>query len=150
MDQALSLVQRHHLSLQSMQKWLDSAAALLQRVTTGVELENQADCAQDLEEILAKEKNFKAGLQEFGTLDPLLVDFLEAGVMSGLREKVNTMQLRRTKVQQQVDTYREVLERCVLYQVYIYSLYLFHIPKMMLCIVSLLCHPSLMFNLNVS
>ncbi|XP_063352154.1 nesprin-1 isoform X7 [Pelmatolapia mariae] len=111
-DQVLSLVQRHHLSLQSMQKWLDSAAALLQRATTGVELENQADCAQDLEEILAKEKNFKAGLDEFGTLDPLLVDFLEAGVMRGLREKVNTMQLRSTEVKQQVDTYREVLERC--------------------------------------
>ncbi|CAI5683845.1 unnamed protein product [Oreochromis niloticus] len=111
-DQALSLVQRHHLSLQSMQKWLDSAAALLQRATTGVELENQPDCAQDLEEILAQEKNFKAGLEEFRTLDPLLVDFLEAGVMSGLREKVNAMQLRSTEVKQQVDTYREVLERC--------------------------------------
>lgn len=118
MDQALSLVQRYHLSLQSMQTWLDSAAAVLQRANSGVELENQRDCARELEEISAREKNFTAGLEELSTLDLLLQKFIDAGAMSDLREKVDAMQLRKTKVEQQLDAYREVLQRCVLTYVY--------------------------------
>ncbi|KAG7239212.1 hypothetical protein INR49_029965 [Caranx melampygus] len=110
--EALSLVQRRHLSLQSMQKWLESAAVLLQRGSSGVELENQTDCVQDLEEISVQEKSFTAGLDELRVLDPLLVDFMEPGVMSGLRETVETMQMRNTEVKQQLDAYREVLQRC--------------------------------------
>ena len=114
MDQALSLVQRHHLSLQSMQTWLDSAAAELQRASSGVELENQTDCVRDLEEISVQEKNFTAGLDELRTWDPLSEDFMEVGAMSELREKVAAMQLRNTEVRQQLDAYRELLQRCVL------------------------------------
>lgn len=114
MDQVLSLVQRHHLSLQSMQTWLDSAVAVLQRASLGVELEDQTDCVQDLEEISAQENNFIAGLEELGTLNPLLEDLMEAGVTSDLRKKVEAMQLRNTKVKQQLDAHREVLQRCVL------------------------------------
>lgn len=94
-----------------MQKWLDSAAAVLQGASSGVELENQTDCVQDLEEISAQEKNFTAGLEEMRTLDPLLEEFMEAGAMS---EKVEAMQLRNREVKQQLDAYREVLQRCVL------------------------------------
>ncbi|XP_074471039.1 nesprin-1-like isoform X4 [Sebastes fasciatus] len=111
-DTALSLVQRLHLSLQSMQKCLDSAAALLQRASSGVDLENQTDCAQDLEDLSAQEKNFTAGLEELRTLDPLLEDFMEAGAMGELREKVEAMLLRNTEVKQQLDAYREVLQSC--------------------------------------
>ncbi|XP_028253699.1 nesprin-1 [Parambassis ranga] len=111
-DQALSLVQRHHLTLQFVQKWLDSSAALLQRAGSGVELENQADCTQDLDVISVQEKSSAAGLAELRTLDPLLVNFVEAGGMSGLREKVHAMQLRSADIKQQLDAYREVLERC--------------------------------------
>jgi len=114
-DQALSLVQRYHLSLQSMQKWLNSAAALLHGATSGVELDNHTDCLRDLQETSAQENNFAAGVEELMTLDPLLTDFVEAGVMSGLREKVQAMQLRRIEVKQQVEAYREVLQRCVLH-----------------------------------
>lgn len=113
LHEALSLVQRHHLSLQSMQKWLESAAVLLQMGSSGVELENQADGVQDLEEISVQEKNFTAGLEELRALDPLLVDLMEPGVMTGLRETVETMQMRNTEVKQQLDAYREVLQRCV-------------------------------------
>lgn len=80
----------------------------------GVELENQADCVQELKEIRAQEKNFTAGLEELRTLDPLLEDLMEAGLMSELREKVEAMQLRNTEVKQQLDAYREALQRCVL------------------------------------
>ena len=114
MDKALSLAQRHHLSLQSMQKWLDSAAALFQRVSLGVEMENRTNCVQDLEEISTQETSFKAGLEEQRTLDPLLVDFMEPGAMSGLREKVESAQLRYVEVKHQLDAYGEVLQRCVL------------------------------------
>uniref|UniRef100_A0A3B4YE87 Spectrin repeat containing nuclear envelope protein 1 n=1 Tax=Seriola lalandi dorsalis TaxID=1841481 RepID=A0A3B4YE87_SERLL len=113
LDEALSLVQRHHLSLQSMQKWLESAAVLLQRASSGVELENQADCVRDLEEISAQEESFTAGLEELRALDPLLVNFMEPGVMSGLREKVETVQMRNTEVKHQLDACREVLQRCI-------------------------------------
>lgn len=114
MDQALSLVQRRHLSLQSMHTWLDSAASVLQRASSGVELDNQTDCVRYLEEISAQEKNFTAGVEELRSLDPLLEDFVEAGAMSELREKVEAIQLRKTEVKQQLDAYREVLQRCVL------------------------------------
>ncbi|XP_049914520.1 nesprin-1 [Epinephelus moara] len=111
-DQTLSLVQRHHLSLQSMQKCLDSAAAVLQRASSGVDLENQTDCAQDLEDISAQEKSFTAGLEELRTLDPLLEDFMEAGAMGELRKKVEAVLLRNTEVKQHLDTYRDVLQSC--------------------------------------
>lgn len=119
MDKVLSLVQRHHLSLQSMHKCLDSAAALLQRASSGVELENKTDYMQDLEEIADQEERFTTSLEELRTLNSLLVDFMEPGVMSGLREKVDTMQLRNTDVKQQLDAYREVLQRCVLMYSYV-------------------------------
>ena len=110
----LSLVQRHHLSLQSMQTWLDSAAAVLQRGSLGVELENHTDCERDLEEISAQENNFTSALEELRSLAPLLEDFIEAGAKSGLRENVDRMQLRNTEVEQQLDVYRGLLQRCVL------------------------------------
>ncbi|KAK1888724.1 Nesprin-1, partial [Dissostichus eleginoides] len=111
-DQALSLVQRHALSLQSMQKCLDSAAALLQKASVGVDLENQTDCVRDLEDLSAQENNFTAGLEELGTLDPLLEDIIEAEAMGELREKVEGMQLRNTEFKQHLDAYREVLQSC--------------------------------------
>lgn len=109
-DQALSLVQRYHLSLQSMHTWLDSAASVLQRVSSGVE----TDCVQDLEEISAQEESFTAGLEELRSLDPLLGEFMPAETTSELRQKVEAMQNRKTEVKQQLDGYRDVLQRCVL------------------------------------
>ncbi|XP_028460256.1 nesprin-1 isoform X2 [Perca flavescens] len=111
-DQAFSLVQRHHLALQSMQKCLDSAAAFLQTASSGVDLENQTDCVWDLENISAQEKNFTAGLEELRTLDPLLEDFIEARAMGELKEKVEAMLLRNTEGKQHLGAYREVLQSC--------------------------------------
>lgn len=113
MDKVLSLVQRYVLSLQSVQKWQDSAAALLQRGSSGVDLENQTGCMQDLEDISAQEKSCTTALEELRTLNSLLVDCVEPGVMSRLREKVETLQLRNTDIKQQLDAYGEVLQRCV-------------------------------------
>lgn len=128
MDKVLSLVQRYHLSLQSVQKWLDSAAALLQRGSSGVDLENKRDCMQDLEDISAQEKSFTNALEELRTLNSLLVDFMEPGVMNKLREKAETIQLRNTDVKQELDAYRERLQRCVLmyfqYLIYFLCLYM--------------------------
>ncbi|XP_031731325.1 nesprin-1 isoform X8 [Anarrhichthys ocellatus] len=111
-DQALSLVRRQHLSLQSMQKCLDSAAALLQRASSGVDLENQTDCVWDVDDISAQEKNFTTGLEELRTLDPLLEDFMKTEAMGEFREKVEAMLLRNTEVKQQLDVYREMLQSC--------------------------------------
>ncbi|CAB1447010.1 unnamed protein product, partial [Pleuronectes platessa] len=110
-DQAVSLVQRHHLSLQTMQKWLDSAAALLLRASSGLELENHTDCVRDLEEISAEEKSFTVALEELRTLDPLLVDVTEPGVRCGEKD-AEKMQLKNTEVKHQLEAYREVLQRC--------------------------------------
>lgn len=114
MDQVLSLVQRHHFSLQAMQTCLDSAAALLQRASSGMDLENQTGCVWDVEDILTQEKNFTTGLAELRTLDPLLEDFIKTEAMGKFREKVGSMLLRNTEVKQQLDAYRETLQRCVL------------------------------------
>lgn len=113
MNEALSLVQRHHLSLQSMQKWLDSAAALLQKASSGVELEKQTECVQELAEMTNQEQNFTAALEELKSLNPLLMNFMESGAMEELRQNVETMQLRKTDVKQQLDAHREVHQRCV-------------------------------------
>lgn len=127
MNEALSLVQRHHLSLQSMQKWLDSAAALLQKASSGVELEKQTECVQELAEMTNQEQNFTAALEELKSLNPLLMDFMESGAMEELRQNVETMQLRKTDVKQQLDAHREVQQRCVpiyyIIQIYTYSVY---------------------------
>ncbi|XP_068610253.1 nesprin-1 [Brachionichthys hirsutus] len=111
-NRALALVQRLHISLQAMQTWLDSATAVLQRSSSGVPLENQADCVQDLQEISAQEKNFTAGLQEFRNVDPLLEDLMETGAMSEPRGNVDAMQLKNTELNQQLDAYRAVLQCC--------------------------------------
>lgn len=99
--------------MQSMHSWLDCATAALQRASTGVELESQTDCVEDLEDVLAQETHFTAGLEEQRSLNPLLRDFMEAGVMSELREKLDALQLRKAEFKQQLDVHRELLQRCV-------------------------------------
>lgn len=113
-DQALSLVQRHHMSQTSTQKWLDSAGVLLQSASLGVELENQTESVCELDEISAQEQTFAAGLEELRTLDPLLEHLVEPGVMMKLRENVEAMQLRSADIKQQLEAHRQILQRCVL------------------------------------
>lgn len=96
-----------------MHTWLDSAAAVLQKASTGVELEDQTDCVGNLEDLLARETHFTAGLEEQRALNPLLEDFMEAGVMSELRGNLDAMQLRKAEVKQQLDVYTELLQWCV-------------------------------------
>lgn len=99
--------------MQSMHTWLDCATAVLQRASSEVELGNQTDCAEELEDVLAQETHFTAGLEEQRSLYPLLADFMDAGVMSKLRENLDAMQLRKADVKQQLDAYIELLQRCV-------------------------------------
>lgn len=100
--------------MQPMRIWLDCTTAVLQRASSGVELENQTDCAEELEDVLAQETHFTAGLEEQRSLHPLLADFMDAGVMRELRESLDAMQLRKAEVKQQLDAYRERLQRCVI------------------------------------
>lgn len=123
MDEALSLVQKHHLSQQSTKTWLDSAGALLQRASLGVELEIQTDCIRDLDGILSQEQSLTAALEELRTLDPLLEHFMEAGAMSKLREELKAMRLRDIEVKQQLEAYRELLQRCVFIYLHIQYMY---------------------------
>lgn len=94
-----------------MQKWLHSVADLLHGTGSGVDPENLSDCVQDLEEVVAQEKNFTAGSEELKALDPLLVDYIDAMGMSELREKIRSMHVKKTELKHQVDAYREVLQR---------------------------------------
>ncbi|XP_027896443.1 nesprin-1 isoform X8 [Xiphophorus couchianus] len=112
LDQALSLVQRHRLCLQSMREWLDNVSTLLHETRSGVEIENRKDRMQNVEEILAQEKNFTTSAEEIRTLDPLLVDFVEAEELKQIRTKIQSMQQMKEEVTQQVEAYREVLQRC--------------------------------------
>uniref|UniRef100_A0A3B3YSL6 KASH domain-containing protein n=1 Tax=Poecilia mexicana TaxID=48701 RepID=A0A3B3YSL6_9TELE len=91
LDRALSLVQRHRLSLQSMQEWLDNVSTLLHEARSGVEIENRKDRMRNLEEILAQEKNFTTSAEEIRTLDPLLDDFVAAGELKQVRTKIQSM-----------------------------------------------------------
>lgn len=87
---------------------------MLQRSSTGVELENHTDCADALEDVLAQETHFTAALEEQRSLNPLLGDFVEAGVMKEVRNSLDAMQLRKAEVRQQLDACTELLQRCVL------------------------------------
>lgn len=113
MDQALPLVQRYHLSLQSMHTWLDSAGSVLQRTSSGVELESQTDGVRELDEISAQETTFTAGLMELRALDPALVNVIEPGAMSELRQNLESLQLRKAEAVQQMEAFKEALQRCV-------------------------------------
>lgn len=99
--------------MQSMHTWLDCATAALQRASAGVELENQTDCVEDLEDVLAQETHFTAGLEEQRSLNPLLGDFMEAGAVSKLGEELDAMQLKKAEFKQQLHVYRELLQRFV-------------------------------------
>ncbi|XP_077366762.1 nesprin-1 isoform X9 [Festucalex cinctus] len=107
LDQALTLVQRLHSSLQSMQKCLDCAADFLQHTTAGLELEHHADWLLNLEEMNTQQKNLTAVFEEMTTLT--LVD---TQVMSELRGEVEATQVRCTEIRQQLEACREVHERC--------------------------------------
>lgn len=87
--------------------------SVLQRASLGVELENQTDCVRDLDEIAGQEKTFAAGLMELKALDPLLVNVVQSGAMSELRENVEALQLRKAEAEQQMEAFREALQRCV-------------------------------------
>lgn len=110
--------------MQSMHTWLDCATAVLQRASTGVELENQTDCVEELEDVLAQETHFTAALEEQRSLNLLLADFMEAGVMSELRENLDAMQQRKAEVKQQLGAYIELLQRCVLWKFMINTQYM--------------------------
>lgn len=68
---------------------------------------------QDLEKILAQEKDFTAALEELKTLDPLVEEFMQTEPMRELREKVKQLNLRQTELKQQLGAHRKVLQRCV-------------------------------------
>ncbi|CAL9692474.1 unnamed protein product [Knipowitschia caucasica] len=111
-DEAHSLVQRHHLSLQSAQKWVDCAAAFLQRANAGLELENHTDWMQDLEEITAQEKDLTAALDELQIVDPLLVKIVDSVEMRKVHEQVEAIKLRKVEANQLLDVHRNTLKRC--------------------------------------
>lgn len=94
-----------------MREWLDNVSTLLHETRSGVEIENRKDRMQNVEEILAQEKNFTTSAEEIRTLDPLLVDFVEAGELKQIRTKIQSMQQMKEEVTQQVEAYREVLQR---------------------------------------
>ncbi|TWW68818.1 Nesprin-1 Enaptin KASH domain-containing protein 1 [Takifugu flavidus] len=103
-------------ALEELQEQFDNlekqTITALQRASTGVELENQTDCVEDLEDVLAQETHFTAGLEEQRSLNPLLGDFMEVGVMSRLKEKLDAVQLRKAEIKQQLDVHRELLHSC--------------------------------------
>lgn len=111
MDQALFLIQRRHLSLQSTQKWLDCTAAFLQRASSGVELQNQTDWMQVLEDITAQETDFNAALEELQTVDRQLEEYVESGVTSQVREQVEAIKSRKVEAKQQLEVHRGTLQR---------------------------------------
>ncbi|XP_061127011.1 nesprin-1-like isoform X2 [Syngnathus typhle] len=108
LDQALSLLRRHHSSLQSVQKCLDRADDFLQHVSGGVELEHHANWTLNLDQIDNQDKNLAAVLEEMMTWEPLAGTRL----MKELGREVEAARLRSARVRQQMEACREVHERC--------------------------------------
>lgn len=78
-----------------------------------MELDQLTDCLLELGELSAQEKNITAGFEELRCPEPLLVDVVDADVMSKHREEMKATQLRSRDVSRQLDATGDVLRRCV-------------------------------------
>uniref|UniRef100_A0A8C1T5H7 Spectrin repeat containing, nuclear envelope 1a n=1 Tax=Cyprinus carpio TaxID=7962 RepID=A0A8C1T5H7_CYPCA len=77
----LSLLQRYHHTLQSVQQWFEDAGALLKHAPQEVDLEKISNCLKDLKNITSQEQTVKGTMQEMQGLVPQISDFFSPSVM---------------------------------------------------------------------
>uniref|UniRef100_A0A8C1K642 Spectrin repeat containing, nuclear envelope 1a n=1 Tax=Cyprinus carpio TaxID=7962 RepID=A0A8C1K642_CYPCA len=77
----LSLLQRYHHTLQSVQQWFEDAGALLKHAPQEVDLEKISNCLKDLKNITSQEQTVKGTMQEMQGLVPQMSDFFSPSVM---------------------------------------------------------------------
>ncbi|XP_052391485.1 nesprin-1 isoform X1 [Carassius gibelio] len=109
----LSLLQRYHHSLQTLQQWLEDTGALLKQAPEEVDLEKMSDCLKDLENITGREQSVKDTMQEIKDLVPQMGDFLSPTVMKQIQQHCEESYHKGTEVFKQLKKHQENLQRSI-------------------------------------
>lgn len=111
LQSALSLLQRYHHSLQSIQQWFEEAGALLEQAPHKVDLEKISDRLKDLENITGREQTVKCTMQEMQDLMPQMGDFLRTTVIKKIQQHCEESHHKGTEVFEQLKQHRDNLQR---------------------------------------
>jgi len=107
----LSLLQRYHHSLQSVQQWFEDAGALLEHSPQEVDLENISDCLKDLKNITVREQTVKCTMQEMQGLGPEMGEFFSPSVMKQIQQHCEDSYHKGTEVFEQLKQRQDNLQR---------------------------------------
>lgn len=107
----LSLLQRYHHSLQTLQQWFEDTGALLKQAPKEVDLEKISDCLKDLENITGRKQSVKDTMQEMQDLVPQMGDFLSPTVMKQIQQHCEESYHKGTEVFEQLKKHQDNLQR---------------------------------------
>ncbi len=107
----LSLLQRYHHSLQSVQQWFEDAGALLEHAPQEVDLENISDCLKDLKNITGREQTVKCTMQEMQGLGPEMGKSFSPFVMKQIQQHCEDSYHKGTEVFEQLKQRQDNLQR---------------------------------------
>ncbi|XP_067272909.1 nesprin-1 isoform X4 [Pseudorasbora parva] len=111
LQSVLSLLQRYHHSLQSVQLWFEEAGALLEQTPCKVDLEKISDCLKDLENITGRGQTVKCTMQEMQDLISQMGDFLSPSVIKQIQQHCEEFHHKGTEVFEQLRQRRDNLQR---------------------------------------
>uniref|UniRef100_A0A8C1T6X1 Spectrin repeat containing, nuclear envelope 1a n=1 Tax=Cyprinus carpio TaxID=7962 RepID=A0A8C1T6X1_CYPCA len=109
----LSLLQRYHHTLQSVQQWFEDAGALLKHAPQEVDLEKISNCLKDLKNITSQEQTVKGTMQEMQGLVPQISDFFSPSVMMQIQQHCEDSYHKGTEVFEQLKQHQDNLQRRV-------------------------------------
>lgn len=107
----LSLLQRYHHTLQSVQQWFEDAGALLKHAPQEVDLEKISNCLKDLKNITSQEQTAKGTMQEMQGLVPQMSDFFSPSVMMQIQQHCEDSYHKGTEVFEQLKQHQDNLQR---------------------------------------
>lgn len=111
LQSALSLFQRYHYSLQSVQQWFDDAGALLEQVSLEPDLEKISDHLKDLEDTAGREHTVSLMIDEMQDLIPQMGDYMSPTVMKHILQHCEESRHKVTEVFEQLKQHRDNLQR---------------------------------------
>ncbi|XP_048062412.1 nesprin-1 isoform X1 [Megalobrama amblycephala] len=113
LQSALSLLQRYHHSLQSIQQWFEEAGALLEQAPHKVDLEKMSDHLKDLENTTGREQTVKCTMQEMQDLMPQMGDILRPTLIKQIQQHCEESHRKGTEVFEQLKQRRDNLQRSI-------------------------------------
>ncbi|XP_043075052.1 nesprin-1 isoform X1 [Puntigrus tetrazona] len=109
----LSLLQRYHHSLQSVQQCCEDAGAVLEHPPQEVDLEKISDCLKDLKNITDREHTVKCMMQEIQGLVPEMGGFVSPVVINQIQQRCEDSYHKVTEVFEQLKQRQDNLQRSI-------------------------------------